>query len=560
MTNQNYPPISELEILRARVAELEAQITAGDSSETSHRLAERVKELTTLYRESYLADRSRGPQSDYFSELVALLPLGWQYSDDTCASLIVRGQTYATPNYQRTPWHQRSTIVVRGKEVGLLTVGYLSQHPSADDGPFLHEERSLIDEIAKRISRYIERRQTDEAQRHLAAIVESSRDAIFSETLDGIIQTWNHAAERMFGYAASEVIGKHIIGVLTTEQGQEAQKFLERIRRGHQIQRVETKRRRKDGSDVDVALTISPIMDDNGRIVGASFIARDLSEERMVEASLRESDERIRHTFEQAAVGIAHVGPDGRLLRVNQKFCSILGYSQTELLTKTFQTITHPEDVAGNVVLLRQMLAGERSSFSLEKRYIRKDGAIVWADLSVSLVRGTEGTPTYFISVLQDISLRKEAEQALNESEARFRGLFENSPISLWEQDFSGVKEAIDRLRKQGVTDFRTHFEQRPGEVITCLAQVRLLAMNRASLDLYGAKTVDELLAGLDRLVPPEGYPLFLEELIWIAEGRTSFVWEGVNQRLSGERIHIRLHWSAGAGTRRDSRSRHGID
>ena len=169
-------------------------------------------------------------------------------------------------------------------------------------------------------------------------------------------------------------------------------------------------------------------------------------------------------------------------------------------------------------------------------------------NLTVSLARDYTGQARSFIVVTEDISRRKEAEQALADSEARFRGLFENSPISLWEQDFSGVKAAIDRLRAEGVTDFRSYFEQHDEVVAACIAQVKLIDFNKASLALYGAESRDELVAGLDRLVPAEGYPLFTEELVWIAEGRTSFVWEGVNRKLSGERIHIRLHWSAAPG------------
>ena len=154
----------------------------------------------------------------------------------------------------------------------------------------------------------------------------------------------------------------------------------------------------------------------------------------------------------------------------------------------------------------------------------------------------------YFIAVIEDISQRKAAEQARQDSEARYRELFENSPISLWEQDFSAVKQAIDALHRQGVTDFRRYFAQHTEFVATALAQVKMLAFNRASLVLYGARSRDELLAGLDRLVPAAGYPLFVEELVWIAEGRTTFTWEGVNQRLTGEHIHVRLHWSAAPG------------
>lgn len=544
---------AEVDLLRTRVAELEATLAhveplAPDAASDSHRLAERVKELSTLYRESYLADQPRTVPEEYFVELVALLPLGWRYADDACARLLISGQIYASPNFQETPWQQSSVIVVQGKQVGTVTVGYLTPHPPADEGPFLSEERSLINEIAKRVGRYIERRQTETSHRFLAAIVESSADAITSMTLDGIIQTWNKAAERIYGYTAREIVGRSIAQVMDAAHFHEMLQLLQRVRDGYQTEQFETQRRHKDGREIEVAISLYPIHDDQGRVVGAAAIARDISDRRYFEATMRENDERVRSTFEQAAVGLAHVSLDGRYLRVNQKLCAIFGYTASELLSMSVQQLSHPDEITLENELMRALLAGERATYSIEKRNIRKDGAIVWVNRTVSLAHDYGNQPKYFIAVVEDISQRKAAEQARHDSEARYRELFENSPISLWEQDFSAVKQAIDALRRQGVTDFRTYFAQHTEFVAMALAQVKMLAFNRASLALYAAHTRDELLAGLDRLVPAEGYPLFTEELTWIAEGRTTFTWEGVNQRLTGEHIHVRLHWSAAPG------------
>ena len=218
------------------------------------------------------------------------------------------------------------------------------------------------------------------------------------------------------------------------------------------------------------------------------------------------------------------------------------------MLAHSVQDLIHPTDRANERALIEEMLVGRLATFSQEVRYFHRDGHLVWVNLTVSLARDYSGQPRTLIVVTEDISQRKKAEQALADSEARFRGLFEYSPISLWEQDFSEVKTAIDGLRAQGISDFRTYFEQHAEVVASCIAQVRLIDFNKTSLTLYGAESREELVAGLDRLVPAEGYPLFTEELVWIAEGRTSFVWEGVNCKLSGERIHVRLHWSAAPG------------
>ena len=147
--------------------------------------------------------------------------------------------------------------------------------------------------------------------------------------------------------------------------------------------------------------------------------------------ALEESDERFRATFEQAAVGIAHVAPDGNWLRLNQKLCDILGYTVEELTRRTFQDITHPDDLESDLAQVKQVLAKELSSYSMEKRYFHKDGSIIWVNLTVSLVREVSGEPKYFISVIQDISARKQVEAKFRASEQRFRRAIVNAPLPI---------------------------------------------------------------------------------------------------------------------------------
>jgi PAS domain S-box-containing protein len=148
------------------------------------------------------------------------------------------------------------------------------------------------------------------------------------------------------------------------------------------------------------------------------------------------SDEaRFRAIFENAAVGIARVSLDGRFLEVNERLCQIVGYSCDELMTRTFRMITHPEDVEADLNAQRQMLAGERSSYLREKRYYRKDGSVVWCNLSVALLRKADGSPDYFISVVEDNSASREAEQKHRESEERLRLASDAAELGVFEWD-----------------------------------------------------------------------------------------------------------------------------
>ncbi|MBE9077892.1 PAS domain S-box protein [Romeria aff. gracilis LEGE 07310] len=150
-----------------------------------------------------------------------------------------------------------------------------------------------------------------------------------------------------------------------------------------------------------------------------------------VEADLKESDERFRVTFEQAAVGLAHVGLDGSWLRVNRRLCDIVGYSAAELQQRTFQDITFADDLATDLTYLQQLLDGQRSTYAMEKRYVHEAGHLVWINLTVSLVRDRRGQPKYFISVIEDIRDRKQAQAELIESEARFRRAFVGAPFPI---------------------------------------------------------------------------------------------------------------------------------
>jgi PAS domain S-box-containing protein len=171
-------------------------------------------------------------------------------------------------------------------------------------------------------------------------------------------------------------------------------------------------------------------------IAAARALLDRSAEQRMAaEERLRESEQRFRATFEQAAVGMAVVAPDGRWLRVNRKLCDIVGYSREELLARSFQDITHPDDLDADLSLVAKVLAGEIETYSIEKRYLRKGGAIVWVNLTVALARHADGSPDHFISVVEDIERRKQAEAALLEQEAALRAAQRLARVGNWSWD-----------------------------------------------------------------------------------------------------------------------------
>ncbi|MEG4808732.1 PAS domain S-box protein [Microcoleus sp. F8-D3] len=195
---------------------------------------------------------------------------------------------------------------------------------------------------------------------------------------------------------------------------------------------IENENRKLDGVPVWVEGDYICIYDSRGRIVGYFGVHRDISDRKKAEATLRDSEERFRATVEQVAVGITHPDQTGRYLRVNQKFCDIVGYTASELLSRTWMDVTYPEDIDADLEQNKKLFAGEIDSFRMEKRLLHKDGTVVWVNITVSLIKEPLSGAIYNVVVTEDISDRKKTEAALKESEERFRQLAENIESVFW--------------------------------------------------------------------------------------------------------------------------------
>jgi PAS domain S-box-containing protein len=169
---------------------------------------------------------------------------------------------------------------------------------------------------------------------------------------------------------------------------------------------------KKDDAPYYFTVKLVPtVFDDTEK--GVTIIFEDITERKNAETALKVSEERFRAIFEHAAVGIAYLSPDGHFLRLNQRFCDILGYTQDEITKLAYMDITYPEDKKASMEYVKRLYFGDVSSFSMEKRYIKKDGSFAWAHLTASCIRKPDGPVEYTIAVIEDISGRKQAEEAL---------------------------------------------------------------------------------------------------------------------------------------------------
>ena len=256
-----------------------------------------------------------------------------------------------------------------------------------------------------------DRKQEEEARDHWAAIVESSSDAILGINLEGTILSWNAGAERIYGYTAAEVVGRSGLLLAPPDRPDEIPRILERLKLGERIENYHTVRVRKDGSRIDVALTISPIRDAAGKIMGASSIARDISERKRGEEALRESEERYRGLFNGVPVGLYRATVSGEILEANPAFLQMLGCADMETLRKISAAGLYIDREAREKWIA--LLEKEGVVGGHESRLRRFDGSVIWALASARIVRDATGRAAYLEGAVEDITERKQAQEAL---------------------------------------------------------------------------------------------------------------------------------------------------
>ena len=290
--------------------------------------------------------------------------------------------------------------------------------------PFLEEEllarvrtQIRLCRVEELVAEVAARRETEAALRRdrqrLDFYVNNSPMATIEWDAGFAVTRWAGEAENIFGWSREETVGKPIMDLqmIYEEDLPIAQNTMRQLSGGVKYAVATIRNYRRDRRVITCEWYNTVLSDSEGRMESVLSQVMDVSERIKAEEALRESESRFRGAFEHSAIGMALVSPEGKWLRVNSSLCEMLGYSEEELLAKTFQEITHPDDLETDLEYVRQMLAGAIETYTMEKRYFHKQGHTVWILLAVSLVRESSGNPLHFISQIENITGRKQAEE-----------------------------------------------------------------------------------------------------------------------------------------------------
>lgn len=361
-----------------------------------------------------------------------------------------------------------------------------------------HRQGIILDITQRKLAE----EQLKKSEENYRVLMDQASDGIFISDEYGNYVDVNRRGCDMLGFSKEELLSMNIRDVMYLEDLRSRPLDLVQLQDGN-TRLTEKRLVCKDGSLITVEISATQLAD--GRLQAS---VRDITRRKVNENALRESEERFRSAFEEASIGMIMITPEGSFLQANKSFTEMLGYENLEMQNMRYEQVMHPDDVNQLSDALKKMLIGELKSCRLERRFLKKDGSILWAKLSVSLLWNSDSLPLYFIAQIEDISFQKNAERALRESEAKYRFLVENAPLGIL-------------------------LAERGGQI---------LEINSKFLKIFGLSSPQEAKTCTVATLPGLEYSNFAKDFHMCQEGQPYIVSECSFMNKLGRRIELRYH------------------
>ncbi|HEB12267.1 MAG TPA: PAS domain S-box protein, partial [Actinobacteria bacterium] len=365
--------------------------------------------------------------------------------------------------------------------------------------------------------------------------IEEAPDGFQIADLTGKLFYCNRKTQALFGYSAQEMTGMPVDNLCVDPKliGNVVMPAV--MKAGRWDGEVQVKS--KDGSLFLIWLAMSMAKNKDGNPMAMVGEIRDITETKKTEATLRKSELWSRNIIDTAQEGIWILDSEANTSFVNPQMTKFLGYSKEEMIGQPQYYFMDEEAGVEAREYFKQREKGIAEKYDF--RFKHKNGAAVWAIVATTPMSTETGEFSGALAMITDITNRKSAEDSLYASERRYKLLFERSPVSIWEEDWAEVKNYLDNLLAQGITDLRTHFAQHPKDVMRCVKNIRVTDVNQTSLDLYGATTKDELVKNFRNLFPPESLKPLMESFFGAIEGQFVHESENITKLFSGDTLNI---------------------
>lgn len=444
------------------------------------------------------------------------------------------------------------------QSVGSVPVGLFINDAALSGAPVNEELQQAVVVLCTVLATIIEQKRVEAAlarrEAELQAIFANAAAGIAVAEPGGRLVSANEHFARVFGYGSlAELLTRSVSDLTLEEDRATTRAALAAVLSGDSpLVRHERRYVRADGSVFWGDVSIAPARNLDGTVGYVVAVLTDVTARKQAEEALRQSEERYRDFVEGTGDLIVQVDADGRLTYANHAAAWVYGLRPEEAIGMLSLDFVHPDDRARSERWFRWLVGSKSTHGTIENRQVSRTGQVRRMLWSSSCHFDSEGEVSHVNGIARDISERGKAEEAVRQSEARYRGMFESSPISLWEEDLSLVRGLIEQWRRSGITDLRAHLTANPEAIAQCAACVRVVDVNQASLSLFGAETKAELMAGLGLVFAHESYDGFREGLLALAEGERLSESESVNRTLAGERLEIAIRWSVLPGCEED--------